>query len=52
MTAAYSLRDLTFSYDNRPVLDIDQMEIAAGDIVALVGPNGRARPHFSITWRS
>ena len=40
MTLAYSLKDLTFSYQSRPVLEIDRLEIPAGvEIVALVGPN-------------
>jgi tungstate transport system ATP-binding protein len=43
MIPAYSLKDLTFSYQNRPALEIDRLEIPAGEIVALVGPNGSGK---------
>jgi energy-coupling factor transporter ATP-binding protein EcfA2 len=43
MTAAYSLRNVTYTYGGSPVLDIGQMRIPEGEIVALVGPNGSGK---------
>jgi len=39
----YRLENLTKQYDNRVVLRIEQLEIYAGEILALVGPSGAGK---------
>ena len=39
----YQLKDLTQIYDGRVVLQIDALEIYAGEILALVGPSGAGK---------
>lgn len=39
----FNLRNLTQSYDGRTVLDIDQLDILAGEILAVVGPSGAGK---------
>lgn len=41
--ASIELRDLTFSYDNEPVLKGVDLSIASGTMVALVGPSGSGK---------
>lgn len=43
MTAAYEMVGLQKSYDGRKVLDIDHLEIDAGEILAIVGPSGAGK---------
>jgi len=43
MTPAYSVKDLTFAYGGTQVLDVSEMEVRSGEIVALVGPNGSGK---------
>lgn len=39
----YHLKNLTQRYDNRTVLQIDRLEIYAGEILAVVGPSGAGK---------
>jgi len=41
--AAYTIRDLSKSYEAREVLAIDEMEVQQGEILALVGPSGSGK---------
>lgn len=43
MTRAYLLENVSFSYNGAPALIIDRLEIAKGEVVALVGPNGAGK---------
>lgn len=43
MTAAYSIESLTFRYGSRTCLEVNDLEISQGDVVALVGPNGAGK---------
>lgn len=43
MAAVYELGGVQKSYDGRNVLDIDQLEIDAGEILAVVGPSGAGK---------
>ena len=40
---AYSLRGLVHAYDGAKALDVPRLDLAAGRIVALVGPNGSGK---------
>jgi len=39
----YKLKSLTHSYNNKPALDINQLEIKDSSIVGLAGPNGSGK---------
>ncbi len=39
----YQINALTHSYNNKPALDINQLEIAESSIVGLAGPNGSGK---------
>jgi len=43
MTLAYDVERLEFCYGPCPVLYLDSLEVAAGEMVALVGPNGAGK---------
>jgi tungstate transport system ATP-binding protein len=43
MVSSYSIRDLVFSYSDKPALTIESLDIPASEIVALVGPNGSGK---------
>ncbi len=40
---AFRLRDVTFAYDGRVVLDLPGLDIRSGETLALVGPNGSGK---------
>ena len=40
---AYTLKEVSFAYGDTPVLRVAHLEIAAGEIVGLVGPNGSGK---------
>jgi tungstate transport system ATP-binding protein len=39
----YSMHNLTKSYNGRPILDIDHLELEEGQIYGLLGPNGAGK---------
>ncbi len=41
--AIYSLRQVTKAYNGRQVLQVDQLDIGRGEILALVGPSGAGK---------
>ncbi len=43
MSAAYTIRDVTFSYNGETVLKVDRLDVEAGEITALIGPNGSGK---------
>ena len=43
MTCVYSLKDVAFAYEHRPVLTVEVLEVRQGEIVALEGPNGSGK---------
>ncbi|MGA8830886.1 MAG: ABC transporter ATP-binding protein [Desulfomonilaceae bacterium] len=43
MIASYSIKDVSFSYSNQPVLTINTLDIPASSVIALVGPNGSGK---------
>jgi ABC-type Mn2+/Zn2+ transport system ATPase subunit len=40
---AYMVKDITFSYGERRALDLVEIEIPAGELAALIGPNGSGK---------
>ena len=48
---AVSVRGLTKSYADVPAVRGIDLEIGRGEIFALLGPNGPARPPLSRSWR-
>lgn len=40
VTAAVEIRDLSFFYDQRPILDRVTLQIAPGKLIGVIGPNG------------
>lgn len=42
----YRLHNLSQVYDGRPVLQVEQLDIYAGEILALVGPSGAGKSTF------
>lgn len=43
MAPRLSAREVTFSYDGEPVLDRVDLDLEAGEMVALIGPNGAGK---------
>lgn len=43
MNMAYLLNHVTFSYGNRQVLSVDNLEIPSGVVTAILGPNGSGK---------
>ena len=39
----YEIKSLTHRYEDKPVLDIDRLEIEGSSIVGLAGPNGSGK---------
>jgi ABC-type lipopolysaccharide export system ATPase subunit len=48
-SAIYQINNLTQSYQNRTVLQVEQLEVWQGEILALVGPAGRAKVPCCVT---
>jgi tungstate transport system ATP-binding protein len=42
-TAAYRLEDVAQNYGGRPVLHINRLEVAAGEVLGLLGPTGAGK---------
>ena len=43
MSWAYELRQVGFSYDQTPVLKVNDLQVAQGELLAIVGPNGAGK---------
>ncbi len=43
MTPAYRMKRISFHYGEIPVLEVGDLQIASGEIVALAGPNGAGK---------
>lgn len=43
MTALYQFNHIQFAYSNKPVLNIEQLEITANSVTALLGSNGAGK---------
>jgi len=43
MTDAITVEDITFAYDDRPVLQDVSLSVAKGDFLGLIGPNGSGK---------
>jgi len=43
MSAVFQIRDLSFSYKNRAVLDAVTLSIQSGEMIGLLGPNGSGK---------
>lgn len=43
MTAAITVKDITFAYDDRPVLQDVSLSVPKGEFLGLIGPNGSGK---------
>jgi tungstate transport system ATP-binding protein len=43
MKWAYELQEVSFSYDHTPILNIPELQIRKGELLAVVGPNGAGK---------
>ncbi|MCB0068531.1 MAG: ATP-binding cassette domain-containing protein, partial [Caldilineaceae bacterium] len=43
MSVLYSLRDVTVRYGSRSVLAVNELDIHAGEVLAVVGPSGAGK---------
>ena len=46
MTSCYSLQNITFGYGQTPILQVDALDIAAGELVFVIGESGIGKSTF------